>query len=95
MSRFAPSQADLFKHVQSGLVGPSAPESPLVVDPIDELQAMLDKVRGASDLPWVDAAAAMVEEHRALWLAKQAGDDGRRLAAAIFEETERLFSAKD
>jgi hypothetical protein len=44
-------------------------------------------------LPWVDAAAAMAEEHRALWLARQAGGEGARLAAASFQETERLFSA--
>jgi hypothetical protein len=37
----------------------------------------------------------MVEEHRALWLARPAGDEGARVAAAIFEETERLFSAAE
>jgi transposase len=59
------------------------------------LRALLDKVQTASVLPWQDAASAMVEEHRALWLAKQTGDEGAKLAAAIFEQTERLFSAAE
>ena len=98
MSRFAPPQTDLFAPApaQSDLFVRPAPEAvPPPVDPVSELKALLDKVQAASVLPWIDAAAAMAEEHRALWLAGQAGDEGERLAAAIFEETERLFSAAE
>jgi hypothetical protein len=34
----------------------------------------------------------MAEERRALGLARLAGPEGERLAAAILEETERLFT---
>ncbi len=90
---FAPAQPDLFARAQPDLFARRVPEDAgPPVDAVGELQALLDKVRGASVLPWVDAATAMVEEHRALWLARQAGEHGAELAAAIFVETERLFS---
>jgi hypothetical protein len=96
MSRVAPAQPDLFAPAQTDLFVPPKPQAgapPL--DPVSELRALLDKVQGASVLPWQDAAAAMVEEHRVLWLAGQSGEEGAGLAAAIFEETERLFSATE
>ena len=37
----------------------------------------------------------MAEERRALGLARLAGPEGERLAAAILEETERLFVAAE
>ena len=96
MSRVAAVQTDLFAPAQPDLFAPPVREAaPPPVDPVSELRALLDKVQGASVLPWQDAAAAMVEEHRVLWLARQAGDEGAMLAAAIFEETERLFSAAE
>ena len=36
---------------------------------------------------------AMAAEHRVLGLARSAGPAGSELAAAIFEQTERLFTA--
>jgi hypothetical protein len=95
MARVASPQPDLFTPVPRDLFAPCAPEPAPKLDPLRELRTLLDKVQTASVLPWQDAAAAMAEEHRALWLAKQAGDEGAKLAAAIFEQTERLFSAAE
>jgi hypothetical protein len=96
MSRVAAAQSDLFAPVQPDLFVPSEPQARSApLDPVSELRALLDKVQSAAVLPWTDAAAAMVEEHRVLWLAQQGGDEGARLAAAIFVETERLFSAAE
>ena len=92
MTRVVPAQTELFAAPQPDLFAQPA-ERPALSDPLGELKELLDKVRSASELPWADAAAAMAEELRALWLARQAGDEGERLAAAIFAETERLFSA--
>jgi hypothetical protein len=94
MPRVASAQPDLFAPAQPDLLIPPVQEPP-PLHPLAELQALLDKVRQASVLPWVDAHAAMAEEHRALWLASQAGDEGARLVAEIFDETERLFSAAE
>ncbi len=52
-------------------------------------------LRAADRLPWPDAAATMAEEQHALGLARLAGAEGDKLAAAILEETERLLSAAE
>ena len=88
MRRFAPSQTDLFAPAAVPEVTPG--RAPLV-----ELADLLAELRAAERLPWPDAAAAMAEEHRALGLARLAGAEGERLAAAILEETERLFCAAE
>jgi hypothetical protein len=88
MSRFAPAQPDLFGPPPAASAAPERA-------PMDELTALLRQLRAADRLPWPDAAAAMAEEHRALGLARLAGEEGRQLAAAIMEETERLFSVAE
>ena len=88
MNRVVPTQPDLFApEVQP----PATPE----VDPLAELTALLAMLCAADRLPWPDAAATMAEERRALGLARLAGAEGERLAAAILEETERLFAAAE
>lgn len=87
MTRFAASQPDLFA------APPEAPPPP--PDPLAELSALLARLRDADRMPWPDAAAAMAEELRALGLARQAGAQGKALAAAILQETERLLAATD
>ncbi len=82
MSRVA-VQPDLFASAEAAVRGP---------DPIVALADLLARLRAATEAPWADAAAAMAEEHRILGLARQAGEEGSRLAAAILEETERLLS---
>ncbi len=90
MVRFAPrQQADLF----ASPVQP-APQR-IDLDPLTELRALLQRLRGAEQLPWADAAEAMAEERRALGLASMAGPEGERLVAAILEESERLFVAAE
>ena len=93
MRRFAPAQPDLFGPAQPDMFTPPPEESK--TEPLEELAAMLDVLRGAERLPWPDAAAAMAEEHRVLGLARLAGPEGQRVAAAILEETERLFSTTE
>ncbi len=88
MRRFGPSQPDLFAPAAAPPVAP--PSAPL-----DELAALLAQLRAAERLPWPDAAATMAEERRALGLARLAGAEGERLAAAILQETERLFAAAE
>jgi hypothetical protein len=88
MRRFAPSQTDLFAPA-------AAPQALPARAPLAELADLLASLRGAERLPWPDAAAAMAEEHRALGLARLAGSEGEKLAAAILEETERLFAAAE
>jgi hypothetical protein len=87
MSRVASRQSDMFAAV-------AAPPA-LELDPMAELLALLDRLRKAERLPWPDAAGAMAEERRALGLARLAGSEGERLAAAILDETERLLGAAD
>jgi hypothetical protein len=89
MSRFGPAQPDLF--AASPPKVSAAPEPA----PAEVLAALLQQLRAAERLPWADAAAAMAAEHRALGLARLAGEDGERLAAAILAETERLFAAAE
>jgi hypothetical protein len=88
MSRFAPSQLDLFA---------PAPEAPARPEraPLEELAELLALLRAADRLPWPDLATTMAEERRAYGLARLAGAEGARLAAAIMDETERLFSAAE
>ena len=88
MRRFAPSQADLFAPAATAEVAPA--RAPLV-----ELADLLATLRAADRLPWPDAAATMAEERRALGLARLAGAEGEKLAAAILEETERLLAVED
>jgi len=56
---------------------------------------MLAMVRAADRLPWPTLSVAMAEEYRVLNLGRAAGPDGARLAAAILDETERLFAAQE
>ncbi len=46
-------------------------------------------------MPWGTISAAMQEEYRVLWLAKQAGPAGAALAAAVTDEFERLLALTD
>ena len=88
MPRSAPSQPDLFS--------PDDTSSAVVPgEPLAELSSLLANLQSAHSLPWPDAAAAMVEERRALSLARLAGPEGERLFAAILDETERLFAASE
>ena len=86
MTRFAP-QPDLF-------ASPPQPAAPQI-DPLEELQALLARLRATEHPPWPHAAAAIEEELYALSLARQAGPEGNALAMAILEETERLLAATD
>ena len=88
MRRFAPSQDDLFASTATRVGVPT--HAPLV-----ELAELLGILRAAQRLPWPDAAATMAEERRALGLARLAGPEGERLAAAILQETERLLAAAE
>jgi hypothetical protein len=88
VSRFAPSQADLFASTPTPATVPTRA-------PVAELAELLGSLRAAERLPWPDAAATMAEERRALGLARLAGAEGERLAAAILQETERLLTAAE
>jgi hypothetical protein len=95
MSRFAPQQSDLFApaSVPSGRAPTLPPVDP--IDPITELNEMLAFARAADRLPWPDLSTAMDWEYRALFLGRQSGSEGRLLASAIMDETERLFAAQE
>jgi len=56
---------------------------------------MLAWTRAADRLPWPDLTAAVDWEYRALFLARQGGPEGQRLASAIMDEIERLFAAQE
>ena len=88
MRQFAPSQHDLFASTATQAVVPANA-------PLAELTELLGILRAAQRLPWPDAAATMAEERRALGLARLAGAEGERLAAAILQETERLLAAAE
>ena len=88
MRRFAPSQSDLFAPTATPAAAP-------IREPLAELVDLLGSLRSAKRLPWPDAAATMAEERRALGLARLAGAEGERLAAAILHETERLLAAAE
>jgi hypothetical protein len=44
--------------------------------PLEELRAILGRVRAAERLPFADAAAAMAEELRVVRLSRRAGPEG-------------------
>jgi hypothetical protein len=90
MSRFAPSQSDLFAPAPRPEATPPPP-----IDPLAELDAMLVRFRSLEVMPWGTISAAMQEEYRVLWLAKQAGPAGAELAAAVTNEFERLLATTD
>lgn len=91
MPRPAPLQPDLFAPAAT------TPEPPAATTPapLDELRALLARLRDARELPWPTLPAAMQQEYRVLHLGRLAGEEGARLAAAILDETERLFAATD
>jgi hypothetical protein len=90
MRRFVPDQTDLFAPSAS----PPAAAEP-ARPPLEELAELLADLRVAESLPWPDLPAAMAAEYRVIGLARLAGDEGARLATAILDETERLFSAAE
>jgi hypothetical protein len=96
MRRFANARTDLFSPDQPDLFT-SAPQSPdqSRPPPLAELAELVAKLRATEIPPWPDAAAAMPEERRALGLARIAGPEGDKLAAAILNETERLLAVAD
>jgi hypothetical protein len=88
MSRFAPSQPDLFATTAPASAAPERP-------PLDEPSDLLSALRAADRLPWPDLSAAMAEEYRAIGLGRRAGPEGERLVSAIMDETERLLNAEE
>jgi hypothetical protein len=90
MRRFAPDQTDLFAPAT-----PPPSSAPPARPPLEELAELLADLRVAESLPWPDLPAAMAAEYRVLGLARLAGEEGARLATAILDETERLFSAAE
>jgi hypothetical protein len=94
MPRFAPVQPDLFAPLRPA-AAPEAPPAPPEKPPLEELREVLALVQGADKLPWPDLQSAMAVESRCLGLAKQAGEEGEKLLAAIFAETERLFHEEE
>src|SRR5271170_5982325 len=90
MPRFALAQPDLFAPVATTSEPPSSGRPPL-----DQLADLLAELRAAERLPWPDLTVAMAEEQRYLALARIAGAEGKKLAAAIMDETERLFAAAE
>lgn len=100
MSRVAARQADLFAVPQPDLFGPHAatPGTPAPAPPVDppsdpvaELTAILARLRAADGVPYPTISAAVAEEYHVLALAREAGPDGARLAAAIIDESERRY----
>jgi len=90
MSRVAHGQPDLF----APAAAPEPPPPP-ARPPLEELAEILAKLRATEQLPWPDLTVAMAEEQRFLRLARMAGAEGQVLAAAIMDETERLFAADE
>jgi hypothetical protein len=88
MSRFAPSQPDLFASAPSASVEPERP-------PLEQLAELLSVLRAAERLPWPDLSTAMAEEYRAISLGRRSGPEGEKVVSAILDETERLFSAEE
>ena len=91
MPRFAPSQPDLFAPTAAPAPEPPPPARP----PLDELADLLAELRAAERLPWPDLTVAMAVEQHYLGLARVAGPEGQKLAAAIMDEAERLFAADE
>lgn len=78
--------------MQADLFAPAASPSP-EADPIAELTAMLEDLRGAVVHPWTPLTEAMQREYRAQALGRAVGPEGERLAEAILAESERLFAS--
>ena len=91
MPRFAPGQPDLFAPTAAPASEPPAPARA----PLDELADLMAELRAAERLPWPDLTVAMAVEQRYLGLARIAGVEGQKLAAAIMDEAERLFAADE
>ena len=89
MPRFALAQADLF--------APAAASEPPSFGrpPLDQLADLLAELRAAERLPWPNLTVAAAVEQRYLGLARIAGAEGQKLAAAIMDEAERLFAADE
>jgi predicted amidohydrolase len=90
MSRFAAGQPDLFAPAAA-----PEPASPPGRPPLEELAEILARLRATEHLPWPTLNAAMAAEQHFLGLARMAGAEGKVLAAAIMDETERLFAADE
>jgi hypothetical protein len=90
MPRFTLAQADLFAPAVAASEPPSSGRPPL-----DQLADLLAQLRSPVRLPWPDLTMAMAEEQRYLALARAAGAEGKKLAAAIMDETERLFAVAE
>ncbi|WP_019016077.1 hypothetical protein [Elioraea tepidiphila] len=80
---------------QPDLFAPAPAPAPDETPPLDELRAILARVRAADRLPFADAAAAMAEELRVVGLGRRAGPEGAALASAILDEMERLHALTD
>jgi hypothetical protein len=75
-------------------IGPRTRSTP-PVDPVAELNGMLDRLRATEVMPGPTISGAMQEEYRALWLAKQAGPAAAEFAALVTDEFERLMALTD
>src|SRR5580704_16326241 len=89
MSRFALAQADLF--------APAAASEPPAFGrpPLDQLADLLAELRAAERLPWPDLTVAMAEEQCYLALARIAGAEGKKFAAATMDQAERPFAVAE
>jgi hypothetical protein len=96
MRRFAPNQPDLFAPRQPDLFAPADPvETTPERPPLEELADMLALLRDAKEMPWPTLRMTMEKEYRAMYLGSLAGPEGKKLASAIMDETERLFAAEE
>jgi len=91
MPRFAPGQTDLFAPSVEAAADPAPPARP----PLEELADLLAELRATERLPWASLNVAMAVEQHYLGLARNAGAEGQKLAAAIMDEAERLFAADE
>jgi hypothetical protein len=87
MPRFAPGQADLFAPAPEPTPEPPPPARP----PLEELAELLAELRATERIPWPNLKVATAFEQHYLSLAYGAGPEGKRLAALIMDEAERLF----
>ena len=91
MPRFAPGQPDLFAPIATPAAEPLTPARA----PLEELADLLAELRATERLPWPNLTVATAVEQRYLGLARIAGAEGKKLAAAIMDEAERLFAADE
>lgn len=91
MPRFVPGQPDLFAPTAAPPPEPPAPTRP----PLEELTDLLAELRATERIPWPNLNVAMAVEQHYLGLARIAGAEGKKLAAAIMDEAERLFAADE